>query len=148
MLRPHNARFGPGITSNGIGADHIGMARVLVVDDNPVARGVAAAALESAGLQVEEACDGREALDRMEADPPDAVVLDVMMPELSGHDVLAERHARHLAPDTAVVMLTCKADDDDVTRAFAAGAADYVTKPFDPDDLVRSVRAAMYRRHH
>lgn len=123
------------------------MTRVLVVDDNPVARAVVAAALETAGLEVDEACDGREALDRLEADPPDAVVLDVMMPELSGHDVLAERRERHLAPQAAVVMLSCKSDDDDVTRAFAAGAADYVTKPFDPDDLVRSVREAVYRRH-
>ena len=124
------------------------MARVLVVDDNPVARGVVVAALESAGLQVDEACDGHEALEQLEADPPDAVVLDIMMPDLSGHDVLAERRLRHLAPDATVVMLSCKSDDEDVTRAFAAGAADYVTKPFDPDDLVRSVRTALYRRKH
>ncbi|HEX2039128.1 MAG TPA: response regulator [Acidimicrobiales bacterium] len=124
------------------------MARVLVVDDNPVARSVAAVALETAGLEVDEACDGQEAIEWLERDPPDAVVLDIMMPRLSGHDVLAQRRSRHLAPDTAVVMLSCKAEDPDVTRAFEAGAADYVTKPFDPDDLVRSVRAALYRRRH
>jgi DNA-binding response OmpR family regulator len=123
------------------------MARVLVVDDNPVARGVAMVALETAGLDVDEACDGQEAIDRLEEDPPDAVVLDIMMPRLSGHDVLALRRSRHLAPDTAVVVLSCKSEDPDVTRAFEAGAADYVTKPFDPDDLVRSVRAALHRRN-
>jgi DNA-binding response OmpR family regulator len=122
------------------------MARVLVVDDNPVARNVAVAALESAGLVVDEASDGQEALDCLEADPPDAVVLDIMMPRLSGHDVLAERRARHLAPDAAIVMLSCKSEDPDVTLAFEAGAADYLTKPFDPEDLVRSVRAALYQR--
>lgn len=121
------------------------MPRVLVVDDNPVARGVAAITLESAGMEVAEAADGEEALDRLAAEPADAVVLDIMMPGLSGHDVLRERAARRLAPDAAVVMLTCKTDDADITRAFEAGAADYLTKPFDPDELVRAVRAAVYR---
>lgn len=120
------------------------MPRVLVVDDNPVARSVAAIALETAGMEVVEAADGTEALDRLAADPADAVVLDIMMPGLSGHDVLGERARRGLAPGAAVVMLTCKTDDADITRAFEAGAADYLTKPFDPDDLVRAVRTAVY----
>jgi DNA-binding response OmpR family regulator len=120
------------------------MPRVLVVDDNPVARTVAALALELAGMEVDEAPDGEAALARLAADPADAVVLDIMMPGLSGHDVLDERARRKLAPTTAVVMLTCKTDDADVVRAFAAGAADYVTKPFEPDELVRAVRAAVY----
>jgi DNA-binding response OmpR family regulator len=139
---------GPGLIFESPNADHRHMARVLVVDDNPVARGVVVAALECAGLLADEACDGEEALVRLEADPPDAVVLDIMMPKLSGHDVLAQRRARHLAPDAAIVMLSCKSEDPDVTRAFEGGAADYLTKPFDPDDLVRSVRAALSRRHH
>ena len=122
------------------------MARVLVVDDNPVARNVAVVALESAGLDVAEAVDGDEALASLEADPPDAVVLDIMMPRVSGHDVLEQRRDRGLAPRTSIVMLSCKTEDPDVTRAFAAGAVDYVTKPFDPDDLVRSVRLAISRR--
>lgn len=123
------------------------MPRVLVVDDNPVARGLAVFALESAGMDVVEAADGHEALRRLEADTPpaDAVVLDIMMPGLSGHDVLAARRARHLAPEAHVVMLSCKTDDDDVTRALAAGAEEYLTKPFDPDELVRVVRAVVYR---
>lgn len=121
------------------------MARVLVVDDNPVARNVAVVALESAGLEVSEAIDGDEALILLEGDPPEAVVLDIMMPNVSGHDVLEQRRVRGLAPQTAIVMLSCKTEDPDVSRAFEAGAVDYVTKPFDPDDLVRSVRAALYR---
>ena len=123
------------------------MPRVLVVDDNPVARGLAVYALESAGMEVVEASDGDEALRRLEldADTTDAVVLDIMMPGLSGHDVLARRREQHLAPHARVVMLSCKTDDIDVTKAFAAGADDYLTKPFDPDELVRVVRAAVYR---
>ncbi|HVF75932.1 MAG TPA: response regulator [Acidimicrobiales bacterium] len=120
------------------------MTRVLVVDDNPVARCVAVMALELAGMDVDEAPDGSLALERLAAEPADAVVLDIMMPGLSGHDVLAERRRRHLAPETAVIMLTCKTDDADITRAFAAGACDYMTKPFDPDALVRAVRTAVY----
>lgn len=123
------------------------MPRVLVVDDNPVARHVARCALEYAGMDVTEASDGTEALRRLEGDEPaDAIVLDIMMPGLSGHDVLAERRTRNLAPGAVVVMLTCKTDDSDITRAFAAGADEYVTKPFDPDDLVRVVRSAVYAR--
>jgi DNA-binding response OmpR family regulator len=123
------------------------MPRVLVVDDNPVARGLAVYALESAGMDVAEAADGDEALRRLEqdADATDAVVLDIMMPGLSGHDVLARLREHHLAPHARVVMLSCKTDDADVTKAFEAGADDYLTKPFDPDELVRVVRAAVYR---
>jgi CheY-like chemotaxis protein len=142
-MSPFAAEF----TSSPGAADHARMPRVLVVDDNPVARNVAKMALELAGMDVTEAADGDEALHRLEGtDPADAIVLDIMMPGLSGHDVLAERRARHLAPDAAVVMLTCKTDDSDITRAFAAGAAEYVTKPFDPDELVRVVRSAVYGR--
>lgn len=122
------------------------MARVLVVDDNPVARNVAVVALASAGLDVAEAVDGDEALASLEADPPDAVVLDIMMPKVSGHDVLEQRRDRGLAPGTSIVMLSCKTEDSDVARAFEAGAVDYLTKPFDPDDLVRSVHSALSRR--
>jgi CheY-like chemotaxis protein len=123
------------------------MPRVLVVDDNPVVRMLAVFALESAGMDVAEAADGDEALRHLEehAETTDAVVLDIMMPGLSGHDVLAQRRERRLAPKTRIVMLSCKTDDSDVTRAFAAGAHEYLTKPFDPDELVRVVRANVYR---
>lgn len=137
----------PRFTRSPHRADDGAVPRVLVVDDNPVARSVVALTLETAGMDVTEAADGEEALALLAGpDPADAVVLDIMMPGLSGHDVLSERNRRHLAPDAAVVMLTCKTDDVDVTRAFAAGAADYLTKPFEPDDLVRAVRTVVYGR--
>lgn len=122
------------------------MPRVLVVDDNPVARTLAVFALESAGMDVVEAADGDEALQHLATDvePADAVVLDIMMPGLSGHDVLVRRREHGLAPDARVVMLSCKTDDADVTQAFAEGADEYLTKPYDPDELVRVVRAAVY----
>ncbi|MDQ1437803.1 MAG: two-component system, OmpR family, alkaline phosphatase synthesis response regulator PhoP [Acidimicrobiaceae bacterium] len=125
------------------------MADVLVVDDNPVVRNLARYALESAGLAVRDAADGAEAL-RVMADPSndiDCVVLDIMMPKLSGHDVLtALREAKggRVSARPAVLMLTCKTDDTDVARAFELGAGDYMTKPFDPDELVAAVRGLLY----
>jgi DNA-binding response OmpR family regulator len=125
------------------------MADVLVVDDNPVVRSLARYALESAGIGVRDAASGDEALRLLASGEVDVdcVVLDIMMPGLSGHQVLeALREAKRGRADVrpAVLMLTCKTDDADVTRAFALGAGDYMTKPFDPDELVAAVRGLMY----
>ena len=125
------------------------MADVLVVDDNPVVRSLARYALESAGIGVRDAASGDEALQLLASGSVDVdcVVLDIMMPGLSGHQVLeALREAKRGRVDArpAVLMLTCKTDDADVTRAFELGAGDYMTKPFDPDELVAAVRGLMY----
>lgn len=125
------------------------MADVLVVDDNPVVRSLARYALESAGIGVRDAASGDEALAMLASGSVDVdcVVLDIMMPGLSGHQVLeALREAKrgHVEARPAVLMLTCKTDDADVMRAFELGAGDYMTKPFDPDELVAAVRGLMY----
>lgn len=125
------------------------MAEVLVVDDNPVVRSLAVFALESAGIGVREAADGAEALRVLASGDVDVdcVVLDIMMPKLSGHDVLAALLAAkggHPEVRPAVLMLSCKTDDDDITKAFELGAGEYMTKPFDPDELVAAVRGLLY----
>lgn len=128
------------------------MADVLVVDDNPVVRSLAQVALESAGMSVTTVADGAEALRVLASGAEvDCVVLDIMMPVMSGHDVLAALlAAKRGRPQTrpAVLMLSCKTDDDDVTRAFDLGAGEYLTKPFDPDELVAAVRNLLYQPLH
>ena len=124
------------------------MADVLVVDDNPVVRSLAVYALEASGLRVREAADGVEALQALaEGEPVDCVVLDIMMPRVSGHQVLEALLAAKggdPAVGPPVLMLSCKTDDEDVTRAFSLGAVEYMTKPFDPEELVAAVRTLLY----
>lgn len=108
--------------------------RVLVAEDHEEVRLVVAAAL--AGMEVLEARDGREALALLLSTPVDVLLLDIMMPKLDGFDVvdLVRRDERLRA--LPVVMLTAKAGESDHLRAFLAGADAYVTKPFDPDELL------------
>ncbi|HEV7887499.1 MAG TPA: response regulator transcription factor [Acidimicrobiales bacterium] len=123
------------------------MAEVLVVDDNPVVRTLAAYALESSGIDVREAADGVEALKILAEADVDCVVLDIMMPGLSGHEVLGaltEAKGGRADARPVVLMLSCKTDDEDIARAFELGAGEYLTKPFDPDELVAAVRALLY----
>jgi|SRR6185312_10877161 two-component system phosphate regulon response regulator PhoB len=111
------------------------MRSVLVVDDEPNVRSLVRDVLELSGYQVREASNGDEALTAVDAQPPDCVVLDVMMPGLSGIDVLAELRRRP-SHDSLPVLLLSAADDDQATWAgWRAGASCYLTKPFDPDVL-------------
>jgi two-component system response regulator MtrA len=118
-------------------------ARILLVEDDPSIREVAALGLTAAGFGVATAADGAEGLERWRADQPDLVLLDVMLPRLDGLEVL--RAIRREAT-TPVVMLTARADTIDVVVGLESGADDYVRKPFEMPELVARVRAAL-RRH-
>lgn len=118
--------------------------RVLVVEDEEsLAIGVRDA-LEHAGFQVTLAHDGTTALERIRTDPPDLVVLDLMLPGMSGLEILARlRQEQH---KVRVLILTALADEDDLLKGFEMGADDYMKKPFSPRELVARVEAQFRRR--
>ncbi len=118
------------------------MSRVLVVDDDLTVSDVVARYLARDGHQVERAADGVTALQRASARPPDLVVLDLMLPGMSGLEVC--RRLRKIAP-VPVVMLTARGEEDDRVIGLELGADDYVTKPFSPRELVLRVDAVLRR---
>jgi DNA-binding response OmpR family regulator len=118
---------------------------VLIVDDDPSIRSMLGFLFEDEGFQVREAADGQDALDAMEADPPDAMVLDLMMPRVDGHEVLRRRRSRELATDTRIVILTAKSDPSDAVWCWELGADEYINKPVDPEKLLREVQILLRR---
>ncbi|HZQ27827.1 MAG TPA: response regulator [Acidimicrobiales bacterium] len=116
------------------------MAEVLIVDDDPDIRGILVFTMEDAGFDVREAGNGAEALEELEKRAPDCMVLDVMMPGIDGFGVLRSKRQLGVASETRVLMLTAKTSERDFVRGWELGADDYLTKPFDPDDLVERVR--------
>jgi CheY-like chemotaxis protein len=112
---------------------------VLVVDDDEIIRGMLAFLFEGDGHTVEQAPDGAAALELLRRGQPDCLVLDLMMPGVDGHTVLRTRREEGLAPDTRVIVLTAKSGTEDAVWCWEAGADEFVTKPFDPDRLLRLV---------
>ena len=108
--------------------------KVLIVDDEPDVLLLLRVNLEAAGYETVLAADGETALDRIDDADPDVVLLDIMMPVMDGWGVLRALSDRDTAP--RVVVVSAKSSDRDIVRALTSGALDYVTKPFDPDDLV------------
>jgi DNA-binding response OmpR family regulator len=119
---------------------------ILVADDEQDIRELIAYRLSRAGYVVVEACDGAEALRLAAAQPLRAAVLDVMMPGLNGYQVterLREDPATHRLP---VLLMSASVQDSDISRGFEAGADDYLTKPFHPDEMLARVQAVITRR--
>src|SRR5438045_7368957 len=117
--------------------------RVLVVDDDPTVSDVVRRYLERAGLAVTLAADGPAALRAFEAERPDLVVLDLMLPGIDGLEVCRRLRAR--ADDVPVVMLTALGDEEDRVLGLQLGADDYVSKPFSPRELVLRVQSVLRR---
>ena len=116
--------------------------RVLVIDDETSVLDVARAYLEREGFVVETASSGRRGLELAERRSPDLIVLDLMLPDLSGEEVCAEIRSRS---DVPILMLTAKAHEDERVRGLELGADDYLVKPFSPRELVARVRAVLRR---
>jgi two-component system response regulator ResD len=117
-------------------------ARVLVVDDEPIVREVVARYLVRAGYEVDTAADGDAALATFDAETPDLVLLDLMLPRRDGFEVFEGIKRR--AP-TPVIMLTARGDETDRVFGLDLGADDYVAKPFSPRELVARVGAVLRR---
>jgi DNA-binding response OmpR family regulator len=115
---------------------------ILVVDDEHNIIDLARMYLEQDGFTVIEARDGRAALDRILGESPDLVVLDLMLPELDGWEVCKRVRARS---DVPILMLTARDDDVDKIVGLELGADDYMTKPFNPRELVARVKAILRR---
>jgi two-component system phosphate regulon response regulator PhoB len=121
--------------------------RVLIVDDDPLTRRLVREMLELGDFDLEEAGDGPEALERVRVRTPDVIVLDLMMPAMSGYDVCRAVRAMPELAGCAVVILTARTQTEDQELGFASGADDYVVKPFSPLQLIERVkRAADVRR--
>jgi DNA-binding response OmpR family regulator len=117
--------------------------RVLVVDDEPMVRDVLARYLARDGFEVDTAADGEAALDAFEADRPDLILLDLMLPRLDGFEVFRRLRARGAA--SPVIMLTARGEVTDRIVGLEIGADDYVSKPFSPKEVVARVRAVLRR---
>jgi two-component system response regulator RegX3 len=115
---------------------------ILVVDDEESYRDALTVALEREGFRVEVASDGQEALDQFEATRPSLILLDVMLPRISGVDVCRELRARSRVP---IIMVTARSNEIDAVVGLEVGADDYVSKPFRLRELIARVRAALRR---
>ena len=116
------------------------MATILAVDDDPTIQQLLVVNLELEGYDVIVAGDGEEALERIRSDRPDAVLLDIMMPRMDGIEVCRAAKADPETADIPIVILSAKAQQDDIERGTDVGADAYLTKPFDPLDLIETVQ--------
>jgi DNA-binding response OmpR family regulator len=119
------------------------VARVLVIDDDVTVAQVVVAYLERAGVVAQHAADGPAALAAAAANPPDAVVLDLMLPGIDGLEVC--RRLRATRADLPVLMLTARGEEEDRVLGLQIGADDYVVKPFSPRELVLRVQSLLRR---
>jgi two-component system OmpR family response regulator len=118
------------------------MPTILIVDDDPHIRDVVSFALRKAGFRTVEAEDGRQALTRFEAEQPDLIVLDILIPEMDGTAVCRELRKQTTTP---IVFLSSVDDEIDRILGLELGGDDYVTKPFSPRELVARIRAVLRR---
>ncbi len=112
---------------------------VLVVDDDRPMRALCRASLEEAGFRVLEAAGGEEALESVRDERPDLILLDIMMPGISGWEVTSALLADRSTDQIPIIFISARRELADRVRAFGLGAQDYVTKPFDPTALAKTV---------
>jgi two-component system phosphate regulon response regulator PhoB len=120
--------------------------RILVIDDEPDLLELVRVNLHQAGYRVETAESGRRGLEQLRRNKPDLVILDLMLPDISGTELCRQVRADGELARTPIIMLTAKADEVDRVVGFELGADDYVTKPFSPRELTLRVAAVLRRK--
>ena len=126
-------------------SDHAARPLILVVEDEAAIATMLRYNLEKQGFRVEEATDGQEAIDRIAEATPDLVLLDWMLPVMSGIEVCRQIRRRPETRELPVIMLTARTEDQDAVRALNTGADDYITKPFGIEALMARIRALLRR---
>jgi two-component system, OmpR family, phosphate regulon response regulator PhoB len=119
--------------------------RILVVDDEPDITALVAYHLAKAGFRVSTAANGPDALKAAREERPDIVILDLMLPGISGYDVLSEMRKRDETREVGVILLTARREETDRIRGLSLGADDYLTKPFSPQELSLRVSGLLRR---
>lgn len=121
------------------------MSKVLVVDDNRTYLEMITNVLEASGLEVSTAQDGQEAMEQIQGQKPDLVVLDIVMPRMNGYEVCRELRSNPQTQDLLIVMCSTKDQEFDIHWANKQGADAYVTKPFQPQELVATIKQLLRR---
>ena len=121
------------------------MTRVLIVEDEEAIRAMTALALEQAGIEVDEVDNATLAWEKINDQLPDLILLDWMLPGVSGLEFARRLRREELTREIPVIMLTARAEEHDKIRGLDAGADDYITKPFSPKELLARVRAVLRR---
>lgn len=123
------------------------MSRILIVEDDPSLVELLRYNLESEGFDVSIARDGEAGMEAIEEDDPDLVVLDWMLPNMSGIEICRQMRQRTATRATPVIMLTAKGEESDRVRGLETGADDYIVKPFSPAELTARIKAVLRRAH-
>jgi two-component system alkaline phosphatase synthesis response regulator PhoP len=121
------------------------MPKLLIVEDDPDIADLMSYTLRKAGHETEHVASGREALARARADPPDAIVLDVMLPGMDGLQVCRTLRSEPQTAAVPIIMVTARGEEADRVSGLDVGADDYLTKPFSPRELVARVHALLRR---
>ena len=116
------------------------LGKILVVDDDDVIRQLITVNLELEGFEVTTAVDGQDCLDKVKDVDPVVITLDIMMPRLDGWETASRLRADPETAGVKVVLLSARAQEADLERGNRIGVDDYLTKPFDPDELIATVR--------
>jgi two-component system, OmpR family, phosphate regulon response regulator PhoB len=138
-------QHGSGMVTMADGASGLARPLILIVEDEAALATMLRYNLEKQGFRVEEAVDGQEAITRIAEATPDLVLLDWMLPVMSGIEVCRQIRRRPETRELPVIMLTARTEDQDAVRALNTGADDYVTKPFGIEALMARIRALLRR---